>query len=557
MDTDYQRLELPYARSPDQSAREPAHHPVIVVGAGPVGLTAAIDLARRNIDVVLLDDDNKLSYGSRAICFAKRSLEIWDRMGCGDRFVEKGVSWSVGKVFFRDELVYQFDLLPESGYRRPAFVNLQQYYCEGFLHDHARTLRSLDIRWMNKVVGVAQRSDCVELTIETPDGPYRLRADYVIACDGVHSPIRAMIGQQARGRTFRDRFLIADVKMKVDLPAERWFWFDPPFHRNQSVLLHRQPDNVWRIDFQLGADADPELEKRPDRVAPRIKALLGENVAFDFEWISVYTFSCMRMSSFRHGRIVFAGDSAHCVSPFGARGANSGVQDVDNLVWKLALVLDGKSPASLLDSYDEERSFAADENIRYSTRSTDFITPKSDVSRLFRDATLRLSKHHPFARRLVNSGRLSTPTTLSESSLNTRDGDDFAGAMIAGAPCDDAPIAVDPRSDWLLSHVGDRFGGIYFSSGELDHETRNALVALRDARVAIDAIVVVPRGASASTDISPLRAVEDSDGLVGRRYDGRPGTFYLIRPDQHVCARWRRFDVETVNAAVARATNNG
>ena len=149
--------------------------------------------------------------------------------------------------------------------------------------------------------------------------------------------------------------------------TERWFWFDPPFHPGQSVLLHREADNVWRIDFQLGWDADPEAEKQPERVMPRIRAMLDSQgyaqIGFELEWVSVYTFPCRRMASFRHGRVLFAGDAAHQVSPFGARGANSGVQDADNLLWKLQLVLDGAAPAALLDSYSAERAFAADENL--------------------------------------------------------------------------------------------------------------------------------------------------------------------------------------------------
>lgn len=224
-----------------------------------------------------------------------------------------------------------------------------------------------------------------------------------------------MMGLEAHGQTFKDRFLIADVRMEAPFPSERWFWFDPPFHPNQSVLLHHQPDNVWRIDFQLGWDADPVAEKQPERVIPRVRALLGEGVDFELEWVSVYTFSCERMDRFRHGRVLFIGDAAHRVSPFGARGANSGLQDAENLAWKLRMVLAGDAPDTLLDTYATEREFAADDNIRHSTRSTDFITPKSAVSRLFRDAALRLAKHYPFARTLVNSGRLSTPTVLEGS----------------------------------------------------------------------------------------------------------------------------------------------
>lgn len=212
---------------------------------------------------MLLDNDDTVSSGSRAICFAKRTLEIFDRLGCGDRMIEKGVSWNVGKVFLQDELVYTFNLLPETGHSRPAFINLQQYYVEGFLAERAMQLEPLQLRWKSNVTGVTQHEDHVELQVETPDGAYPLKARYVVAADGSRSAMRKLLGLDSHGRTFKDRFLIADVKMKAPFPTERWFWFDPPFHRNQSVLLHRQPDNVWRIDFQLGWDADPVAEKSP------------------------------------------------------------------------------------------------------------------------------------------------------------------------------------------------------------------------------------------------------------------------------------------------------
>ncbi|MBN3726751.1 FAD-dependent oxidoreductase, partial [Burkholderia sp. Ac-20379] len=435
MQIDYQKHRFDYVRAADHDAPGRTVHPVVVVGAGPVGLATAIDLAQQGVAVVLVDNDCTLSSGSRAICFAKRTLEIFDRLGCGERMVEKGVSWNVGKVFLQDELIYTFNLLPEAGHARPAFINLQQYYVEGYLAERAMQLDNLEMRWSSTVTGLAQHADHVELQVETPDGSYPLRARYVVAADGSRSPVRKLLGLDSRGRTFKDRFLIADVKMKAEFPTERWFWFDPPFHRNQSVLLHRQPDNVWRIDFQLGWDADPVAEKAPERVIPRVRALLGDDVEFELEWVSVYTFSCLRMDDFRHGRVLFAGDSAHGVSPFGARGANSGVQDAENLAWKLRLVVNGDAPPVLLDTYASEREYAADENILNSSRATDFITPKSAVSRLFRDAALKLAKDAPFARRIVNSGRLSVPAVLHGSPLNTpdRDGDAFAGALPPGA----------------------------------------------------------------------------------------------------------------------------
>lgn len=551
-----------YRRSPDQDAATPVQHPVVVVGAGPVGLSLAIDLAQRGVRVLLLDNDDKLSTGSRAICFAKRTLEIWDRLGVGQAMCAKGVEWNVGKVFFRDAQLYRFDLLPEAGHARPAFINLQQYYAEAYLAVRAAELPNLEIRWRNSVTGVAQGADGVLLSIDTPDGPYTLRAGYVAACDGSRSPLRGLLGQESKGRVFRDRFLIADVKMAIDFPAERWFWFDPPFHPNQSVLLHRQPDGVWRIDFQLGWDADPEEEKKPERIKPRVDAMmqaaLGHAVPYELEWASVYTFACLRMEAFRHGRVLFAGDSAHGVSPFGARGANSGVQDAENLAWKLAAVLQGQASDALLDSYAAEREYAADENLRNSTRATDFITPKSEISHLFRDAVLRLSQRHPFARTLVNSGRLSVPATLTGSALNTPDADAFAGRMVPGAPALDAPVALfDGRRQWLLGQLGPDFTAL-LAAGPGQGALIDALQAAAAGLPGLKLLVVAPAGADApgasagrSTDL--VIDVIDVDGLVARRYDLQPGSLVLLRPDQHVCARWRGPTAEAVRSALQRA----
>ncbi|HDR9061507.1 FAD-dependent oxidoreductase [Burkholderia vietnamiensis] len=552
MSIDYQTLKFDYRPRAARAAQaDAAVHPVIVVGAGPVGLAAAIDLAQRGVPVVLLDDDDTLSTGSRAICFAKRTLEIFDRLGCGERFVDKGVSWHVGKVFLQDEQLYAFDLLPEQGHARPAFVNLQQYYVEGYLAERAFELPNLEIRWKHKVTGVAQSAEHAALTVETPEGIETLRAQYVIAADGSRSPLRAAMGLESRGRTFKDRFLIADVKMKAEFPTERWFWFDPPFHRNQSVLLHRQPDNVWRIDFQLGWDADPVAEKQPERVIPRVRALLGPDAEFELEWVSVYTFRCQRMDTFRHGRVLFAGDAAHGVSPFGARGANSGVQDADNLAWKLQLVLDGRAPERLLDTYASEREFAADENIRNSTRSTDFITPKSAVSRVFRDATLKLARDCEFARRLVNSGRLSVPAVLTDSPLNTPDraGDAFACAMRPGAVAADAPMRAQQASGWLLRHLGDGFAGVLFG---LPGDAGALAQALDGLALPVRPVLIVPAGHAKA--VPGVDVLEDVDGLAAQRYDAQPGTFYLLRPDQHVCARMRALDRHAIADALARAS---
>ena len=523
----------PYQPSADQQAEAPVRHPVVVIGAGPIGLAMAIDLAMKNVPVVVLDDNDKVSFGSRAICFSKRSLEILDRLGCGDPMAGRGVLWNLGKVFFKDRKVYDFNLLPEDGHKRPAFINLQQYYCELYLVERVWQLQAegkpIEIRGNSKVAALDQQDGYTGLTVETPDGPYDLEAEWLIACDGAGSPARRMLGLDFVGRVFEDNFLIADVIMEADFPTERWFWFDPPFNPGQSALLHKQPDGVWRIDLQLGWDIDKEEEKKPENVIPRLKQMLGEDVEFTLEWVSIYTFQCRRMEKFRHGRVIFAGDSAHQVSPFGARGANSGFQDTDNLAWKLELVLSGKAPETLLDSYDAERVAAADENILNSSRSTDFITPKSDMSRLFRDAVLDLAEDHAFARPLVNSGRLSLPATYRQSPLNGPDHPDLPAALCPGAPLADAPF----DGGWLLDRVGDGFQLIGIDT---------------DVPVSLDVGGVAVEGMT-------MASSRDSSGTFRQRYLGdQSAAVYLVRPDQHVAARWTRFSEADVRTAMRIAT---
>ena len=549
----YTYPKFEYVCPPEVAEQRSGHYPVVIVGAGPVGLSMAIDLAAQGQQVLLLDNDDTVSIGSRGVCYAKRTLEVLDRLNCGAPAVQKGVSWNVGRTFFGDGEVFNFNLCPKEGHQRPGMINLQQYYLEQYLIERTGDVPQLEKRFKHKVIAVTPGDDKVTLRVETPDGAYTLTTDWLVVADGARSPIRTMLGLDIDGKVFMDRFLIADVVMRADFPAERWFWFDPPFHPNQSVLLHKQADNVWRIDFQLGWDADPEAEKKPEKVIPRIKAMLGDEREFELEWVSVYTFQCRRMGRFNHGRVLFAGDSAHQVSPFGARGANSGIQDTDNLIWKLKLILEGKAPASLLDSYTDERGYAADENILNSTRSTDFITPKSKTSTTFRNAVLELAGDYPFARALVNSGRLSVPSYLTTSGLNTPDSDSFAGNMVPGAPMDDAPVGGGQRP-WLLQHCGNRFQLLHYveDASALDAATAQALSALAQGTIPVQPLIIAQRG----TAPSGLPTLIDSNQRIRERYDLQPGTSYLLRPDQHVAARWRQFDANKVRAALARATGN-
>lgn len=493
---------------------------VVIVGGGVVGLTTALDLALHGVRTVLLDDDDTVSVGSRAICWSKRTLEIYDRLGLGAAMVEKGVTWKLGKVFLGDRLAYAFDLLPEAGHKMPAFVNLQQYHLESWLVEACRASGRVDLRWRSRVEAVAPGPDGVALEVATPAGRYRLETAWCLACDGARSTVRERLGLAFEGRTFRDRFLIADVRISgLELPAERRFWFDPPFHPGQSVLLHKQPDGLWRVDFQLGPDADPEAEKEPERVLARIRTMLGPAVGLELDWVSVYTFRCRRLARFRHGRVFLLGDAAHQVSPFGARGGNGGVQDADNLVWKLAAVLQGRASETLLDSYDAERIPAADENILHSTRATDFISPKTAAARAYRDAVLLLAGEAACARAMVNAGRLSTPHSYRASPLSTPDAEPWPGGPEPGAPLPDLPW---PEGGFLLERTGGRPLLLRFGSGP-----PLAVAGLEELRL-------------------------PADRLAAERLGVGDGSAILLRPDQHVAARFRRPEPAAVAAALDR-----
>lgn len=523
----------PYERSPDQDKTEAVRHPVVVMGGGPIGIGMALDLGLQGIPVVVLDDHEGVGMGSRAICFAKRCLEIADRYGCGEPMLEKGVVWNLGKVFHKDHKVFEFNLLPEEGHKFPAFINMQQPYFESFQIERLRELQAngapVEIRGKNRVDAVEVLDDHVVLEIMTPDGPYKLEADWLIGADGANSPLRNMLNLDFTGKVFQDSFLIADIKIAddVEFPTERWFWFEPTHGSGASTLLHKQPDDVWRVDFQIGWDVDRKEEMKEENIRRRLDAFLGD-VKYDMVWSSIYTFQCKRMDSFRSGRVFFAGDSAHQVSPFGARGANSGMQDVDNLGWKLGLFIKGLADDALLESYNSERTHGADENIMNSTRSTDFITPKSEQSRIFRDAVLALSADHGFARPLVNSGRLSVPCTYDGSSLNSADALPGPERSRPGSVCPDVKM----KEGYLLNQLGNDFVLLCINTHGPD-ELEESGIKVRTLHIS---------------------ETDDLDGEIKKRYLGdAPSAVYLVRPDQHVAARRETYNENLVRAEIRRA----
>lgn len=512
---------------PPELDGEATRRGVVIVGGGMVGLTLALDLASRGTAVTLFDEDETVSHGSRSVCQARRTLEIWDRLGVAGPMMARGVTWNEGHVFYGEERIYAFNLQGEPGSKFPAFINLQQYHVEEALVGRCAAEPLVDLRWRHRLVDLQPGADGVCLQVETPDGSFATTCDWLVAADGVRSTVRRRMGLDFAGQVFADHFLIADIVMDADWPAIRRFYFDPPWGPEASALMHRQADRVWRLDFQLGSDIDRDEELKDENVRRRVRRMIGPDVPFELEWTSIYTFQCRSLDRFRHGRVLFAGDAAHQVSPFGARGGNGGVQDADNLGWKLALVAGGQADPALLDSYDRERHAAAAENILNSTRATDFITPKSAASEVWRNAVLDLARDFPFARSLVNSGRLSVPARLTQSPLNGPA--ELDGALRPGDPVPALPVA-GPGPGHLTDLLGDGFVLLVFGEAEID--LSGLPLPVRLLRSGLD--------------------FDDPDGAVAARFGASGGGAVLIRPDQHVMANWRIADRQAVASGLER-----
>ncbi len=544
----------PFRTPPELRENRTGQHQIVIVGGGLAGLTLAADLGMRGIPCVLLDDNNTVSLGSRSIAQGKRTMEIATRLGIAGRMIPKGISWSKGNTLIQDKLLYSFDLSAEGKEKYQAFLCLPQYYVESMLVERSAEFAHVDLRWSSRVVGIDQSPNRVRLNVETPEGPYTIEADWVIACDGVRSSVRQALGVPFEGDKFVENFVICDVKMVFNFPPQRMFWFDPTFDKSNISLMHQQPDSIWRVDWQLGPNDDPVEEARPEKVNKRLETMFGPGVPFETQFASIYSFEVRRVPNFRVGRVLFAGDAAHQLSPFGGgRGGNSAIQDVDNLAWKLAHVVKGVASERLIDSYHDERAPVADENMQLSRRAAEFLNPTSLHSLAVRNAVLALAPRHPFAKVLINTGRLSVAPNLRGSWLLTPDTETWDTATTPGNAAVDAPV--DGRAggeDWLVHYLNGAFQLMVYAEerDRLGTEIIAKLAELARDPVPVEPLIVLGQAGPAINNIATLH---DRTGLVRKRYDLTPGAAYLFRPDQHVSARWRAWHPDSVRRAVRRS----
>jgi 3-(3-hydroxy-phenyl)propionate hydroxylase len=511
-------------RTPPEIARgEQTVYPVIVVGAGLGGLTAALELGARGVRTVLLDEDNTVGaagLSSRGICYAKRSLEIFDRFGVAERIRAKGVTWNEGDVFAGDERLYRFNLQPERDQKYPAFVNLQQFYVEQYLVERIMQTPAVDLRWKNRVVDVRPGADGVEVEVECPDGRYSARCQWLVGADGAHSVVREKLGaKDAESALSEDQWCITDIRMSPSAEVVRKAYLDNPLNAGGAIWYHQMADGIWRTDWQVSQYEDPARETEPAQVAKRLKKLLGPDTPFELVWVGPWRFRRRFLEHMRHGRVLFLGDAAAQHSPFGARGGNRAIQDADNLAWKLALVLEGKAREDLMQTYDAERGFAARENVEHSSRSATFIGPQTHGERLVRDAILDLARADPAMRALVNVGRLSVATDYLDSPLNMEQGEPL-----------DAPLAAPG-----CTAPDGRFGEGYF----VDRLQGQFSVAW------FGGDGPAPRGAQ------KIALARTGNEALFERY-GVPseGATYVFRPDGHVLARCRGIDPAFAQQAI-------
>ena len=390
---------------------------VAVVGAGPVGLTLAGRLAQHGATVTLFEaSDAPERVGSRAICMQRETLEIWARLGVGESVAERGIQWHIGRTYFRGRELFSVDLPGATDEHFPPFVNISQSEVEERLKERVSGL-GVEIRSGHRVIGLTQDADGVIARFATKGGEVTHRSSFLVGTDGSHSAVRHAAGIGFEGYTFDDRFLIADVRADLPFTNERHFHFDPPWNPRRQVLIHPQPDRIWRIDWQVPSETDADAERVNGGLDRRIRAVIGERTPYELVWVTGYRFSQRAADAFRAGGIFLAGDSAHVMSPFGARGLNSGVADAENLAWKLASVLRGDAPPALLDTYEAERRPAALANLRATEATMRFMAPHGALRSAWRDLVLRLASRLGWFRRRVDSGRLAEPAAYAPSPI--------------------------------------------------------------------------------------------------------------------------------------------
>jgi len=528
---------------PLADGRESGRHAVVIAGGGPIGFAMALGLARHGIKCVVLEADDSVCTGSRAGCVTRRTLEIFDQLGLAEPVLRQGLPWAEGWSYFRTTEIFHLQMPLDHEAKFPSLVNIQQCYVEQYLLDRIGEYPDLiEVRWQNQVKQVHSHATGCTLDVTTPQGDYRLDADWLVAADGARSAVRKALGLRMLGTRYEGRYVIVDIRMKSALPPGRRAWFDPPSNPGATLLLHKHRDDLWRFDYQLRDDEDAEQAIEPANVLARVQShleLMGEKNPWQPVWISMYAASCLTLESYRHGRVLLAGDAAHLVPIFGVRGMNSGIDDTHNLAWKLAYVIKGLARTELLDTYTAERRFAMHENMRHASKSCEFMAPPSPAFKLMRGAVLGLAQRNQWIRSLVDP-RQSSAIGYPQSPLNGANHAVVAGAPAPGDNLPDAPIAAaGPHLSALL--------GPHFSALVFDAASAAALRELETGNPPLRVIELAADGPAARRLGARRLAARR---LGARRLGARPGQVTLVRPDGHVLAQLSHADPAAVRRAL-------
>ena len=538
-----------------EGGRDPRRHPVAIAGGGPVGLAVALGLARHGIPSVVLEADDTVCIGSRAICISRRSLEILGQLGAQRPFLDKGLAWTGGRSYWRTEEIFRLSMPHDDNQKLPPMINLQQYWIEQFLVDAAREHAELiDIRWATEATGFEQRADGVTIRARCAETEYELEAGWLVACDGGQSPVRKQLGLKLAGTAFEGKYVIVDIELPSGFPTERRAWFDPPSNPGSTVLMHRQPDDLWRIDYQIPDDADLDEALKEENVRAFVRRhleMLGEDhLPWKIVWISAYRAGAMTLDRYRHGRVLFAGNAAHAMPIFGVRGLNSGFDDAHNLAWKLAYVLRGLGDERLLDTYSEERVHGFRVNAASAIKSTEFMAPPSRGFSLMREAALSLATRHPEIGRVANP-RQTSAIDYPDSPLNAGGGAFDAGPA-PGAVLRECPIQGPSGVAWIGDLAGPHFTALVFAAdGALPAGLDDALQRLEGGALPFRTALIAARGEPRAQN-GRLVAI-DPDRRAARLYGALEDAVYLVRPDGHVAARWRAPAPEQLEQALRRA----
>ena len=525
----------------------------VIVGAGPAGMVTALELARHGVASVVLAADLQFSQGSRAIVFTRRSMEILQQVGVAHRITENGLPWRCGNSIYRGQKVFRMETPHDSDDRFFPMINIQQQYLEEYLHDACNAHPLIDFRWGNKWVQAEQFEGGVKAHVDTPEGPYTLETEWLIAADGGRSEVRSHMNLKLEGASFETIFVIADIRIDLPYPTERLAFFDPDWNRGNTILMHREPHGIWRVDYQLPPGETPEEALRPESLKQRIDAQLKmigfEGKTWEMDWSSVYSARTLTLPNYVHDRIVFTGDAAHLLPIFGVRGANTAFQDAQSLGWHLAYVLKGIAPEKLMTNHSQERVEAAREIITEAGKSTRFMAPPSHGFRLLRDAVLSLSLTEEFVRPLYH-WRTSRPHEYKHSALNSMSDDnaEFTGGPTLGAPPQNVQLKSD---DFLLDHLGGGFDLVYVAPHEsIPPDLLKAVEVAKNKGLPLKLLAI-------THDHAHIKGADqtlfDPQQRFQLRYALSAGGAYLFRPDQHVCARWLQVDATRLLSSLQHA----